>query len=79
MNKLHDRIWIPLGVAVVVIGGGGVWASNLNFTTRDHETRLVRVENTMSEKVPDMQKDIAVILKSIQNIEENLKPKRKGN
>lgn len=73
MNKLTDKTWIPLGVAIVVIGGGAAWATNVQ--------QAVSKVKDISIEIYEMKMVLVEVKTELKALRDDLKEniKRRGN
>jgi len=64
VRTLTENTWIPLGTAVLVIGGGAYWLANIHLATASNTISL----NDLNPKIEQIQKDIAEIKGELKRI-----------
>lgn len=65
---ISDKTLIPLGIAVLVIGGGATWLTTLHLATTSNATTLSEMKKDIPEKLEQIQKDIAEIKGELRRI-----------
>lgn len=67
--RLTERTWIPIGLAVVVIGGGAAWMTRQEFLTTKNAENLSSVEHRLDkvcEKLGKIEDELRKITRSIE-------------
>ena len=64
MHKLTERTLIPLGIAIIAIGGGAAWLTNVNASIRSIEA----AQNKYTELVEQIRNDLAEIKGELKRI-----------
>lgn len=62
-NRITDRTWVPLGLAVVALGGGGGWVTVTSFQLSD----LGREQASMKQMVKEVRDDV-IVLKTVMGV-----------
>lgn len=65
---LSDKTLIPLGVAIMVIGGGTAWLTSLHLATASNTAALAELKQSIPEKLENIQRDIAEIKGELKRI-----------
>lgn len=69
VEKITDKTFIPLWLAVVVIGGGAAWLTTLQIAVADSAEKLAKQEIAMNQ----VSKDALEIKLALARIEEQMK------
>lgn len=68
MKSLSENTLIPIGLAVIVIGGGAAWLTDLHSSIAATEARVSKVEpkvDKVSDDIAEIKQSIAVILERL--------------
>lgn len=72
MNKLDDSTWVPLGLAIVTIGGAAMWITSISINVEASQDKLNQLQTKQDqyfEAVHAMQSDLAVIKERVESID----------
>jgi hypothetical protein len=69
VKQLSERTLIPIGLAVVIIGGGAMWVSSVNAEISGLKTS----QTVTATSYNSLQKDITEILIRVTKIDETLR------
>ncbi len=64
MKTFDEKVKISLGLAVLVIGGGAIWLTNLSSQTYANTKSLESIEQRQlkyNESIQNIEKDMAVV------------------
>lgn len=64
MNTFDEKVKISIGLAVVAIGGGAVWLTNLSSQTYANTKSLESIEQRQlkyNESIQNIEKDMAIV------------------
>lgn len=73
MKSLSENTLIPIGLAVVVIGGGSAWLTKISIATAANSDALSRIETkqeSYTEHLAEIRQDLAVIRQRIETMED---------
>jgi len=73
--KLTENTLIPVGLAVIVIGGGAAWITNIQMSTAATVVKIT----SMEEKSDKVMESLAEIQNSLAEVKGELKQLNKGN
>ena len=71
MELLSEKTLIPVGLAVVAIGGGSMWLTSLHFETVA-VAKEVQVISRKQDVLDGIQTDLAVIKTKLEKIERKM-------
>jgi hypothetical protein len=53
-NRITEQTWIPLGVAILAIGGGGFWAATVNMQLSYQQDDLGVIKSRVTQLLVDV-------------------------
>lgn len=72
MKVFTENTFIPIGLALTVIGGGSAWLTKISLATTANAEALTRIESKQdeyTEHLSEIRQDLAVIRERIENME----------
>lgn len=72
MKSLTENTFIPIGLALTVIGGGSAWLTKISVSTSANAETLTRIESKQdqyTEHLSQIRQDLAVIRNRLENME----------
>jgi hypothetical protein len=65
---ISDKTLIPLGIAVLVIGGGATWMTTIHLATASNSAAMTEIKTTIPKTLEKIQEDIAEIKGELKRI-----------
>lgn len=73
MARIDQNSLIPIGLAIVCIGGGAIWMTRQEFTTAANATGLASMRIEFTDKQIFIERKLSEILERLSNIEGEMK------